>query len=98
MGKKQNSHGKAVSVPRASNSENTNQMSERKRQRLSSYDVLLIIISKKLPDRIALMAFANAQKREGKTELVEFVMNCGTKAVNELITNVWSMENAEATM
>ena len=93
-----NSRGKAVRVSGASNSENTNQMPERKRQRLSSYDVSQIIISKKLPDRIALMAFANAQKREGKTELAEFVMNRGTKAVNELITNAWSMENAEATM
>ena len=44
------------------------------------------------------MAFANAQKREGKTKLAEFVMNRGTKAANELITNAWCMENAEATM
>ena len=44
------------------------------------------------------MAFANAQKRKGKMELAEFVMNQGTKAVNELITNAWSKENAEATM
>jgi hypothetical protein len=42
------------------------------------------------------MAFANAQKREGKTELAEFIMNRATKAVNEIITNMWDMENAEA--
>jgi hypothetical protein len=86
--------GKAVRASRPSNTENASQ--GRKRRRLTSYDVSQIIITKKLPDRIALMAFANAQKREGKTELAEFIMNRATKAVNEIITNTWDMENAEA--
>ena len=88
--------GKAVRASRPSNTENASQ--GRKRRRLTSYDVSQIIITKKLPDRIALMAFANAQKREGKTELAEFIMNRTTKAINEIITNMWDMENAEATI
>ena len=90
-----NSCGKAVRASRPSNTENANQSQGRKRQRLTSYDVSQIIFTKKLPDRISLMAFANAQKREGKTELAEFIMNRATKAVNEIITNTWDMENAK---
>jgi predicted ATPase with chaperone activity len=44
------------------------------------------------------MAFASAQKKEGKTDLAEFIINRGTKVVNEIITNAWHMENAEETM
>lgn len=44
------------------------------------------------------MAFANAQKVEGKTDLAEYIMNRGTKAINEIITNAWNMYNAETAM
>ena len=44
------------------------------------------------------MSFANAQKREGKTELAEFLMNRTTKTVNKIISNAWDIENAEARM
>ena len=51
----------------------------RKRQRLTSYEVSQIIVDKNIQDRTELIAFANIQKREGKTDLAEFVLNCGTK-------------------
>ena len=51
-------------------------------------------MAKNLCDRTALMAFANVQKQEGKTDMAEFIVNLGTKVVNKLISNAWDMENA----
>lgn len=68
----------------------------KKRKRLSAFDVSNVIVEKNLRDRTALLAFANVQKREGKTDLAEFLINRGTKVTNELITNAWEMEQAEA--
>lgn len=42
---------------------------DKKRRRLSAFDVSQVIISKYLRDRTALLAFANVQKRQGKTDL-----------------------------
>ena len=58
----------------------------RKRQRLSAYEVSKIIVKKNIKDRTELMAFANSQRQEGKTDLAEFVLIRGTKRVNEVIT------------
>jgi hypothetical protein len=70
----------------------------RKRQRLTSYQVSQIIVDENIQDRTELMALANIQKREGKTDLAEFVLNRGTKVVNEVISNAWEMKKAEETL
>lgn len=93
---KSSAESEDVSTP--SNAEKPIEGRARKRRRLSSYEVSQIIVAKNLRDRTALMAFANVQKQEGKTDLAEFIVNRGTKVVNELISNAWDMENAEETM
>lgn len=70
----------------------------KRRARLSSYQVSEIVISRSLKDRDLLLAYANGQKREGKTDLTEFVVNRGAKAVNELIHTAWEMHKAEETV
>ena len=55
----------------------------KQRARLSSYQVSVIVISRSLKDRAELLAHASGQKREGKTDLAEFVVNRGAKALNE---------------
>lgn len=70
----------------------------RKRQRLSAYEVSKIIVKKNIKDRTELMAFANSQRQEGKTDLAEFVLNRGTKIVNEVISNAWEMRKADETL
>lgn len=71
---------------------------EKKRKpRLSAYEVAETIISKGLRNRTDLLAFANMQRGEGKTDLAEFVINRGSKVVNELIATAWEMESAQAT-
>ena len=70
----------------------------RKRRRLSSYEVSQIVVEKNIKDRTELMALANIQKQEGKTDLAEFVFNRGTKVVNEVISNAWVMDKAEESL
>ena len=42
------------------------------------------------------MALASQQKREGKTDLAQFIANRGSKAVEEALSVGWEMENAES--
>ena len=68
---------------------------KRKRsKRLSCYEVSNIIIEKKIKNRTELLALANAQKAEGKIDLAEFVMNRGSRVVQECISTAWEMEKA----
>ena len=53
---------------------------------LSVFDVSQIAIDKGIKTRTELLALANAQKKEGKTDLAEFITNRGYKAVDEAIT------------
>lgn len=73
--------------------------SKRKRsQRLSSFDVSQIVVAKKIKTRTELLAHANAQKVEGKTDLAEFIINRGKKVVEEVISTAWEMEEASETL
>ena len=68
-------------------SSNTQEEPASKLQRLSAYDASRIIVRKKITDRTALLAFANAQKKEGNTDLASFIINKGTSAINDIITS-----------
>ena len=66
----------------------------RRSQRLSAFEVSNIVISKEIKTRIELLALASAQKAEGKTDLAEFIVNRGSKVVEEVIATAWEMEKA----
>lgn len=66
----------------------------KKSQRLSSFDVSQIVVTKELKTRTELLAHASAQKAEGKTDLAEFIINRGSKVVQEVISSAWEMEEA----
>ena len=69
----------------------------KKRKRLSAYQVAEIVLRKRLQNRTELLAFSNQQRQEGKTDLAEFIVNRGKKAVNEVISTAWEMESAQKT-
>ena len=69
----------------------------KKRKRLSAYQVAEIVLSKRLRNRTKLLAFSNQQRQEGKTDLAEFIVNRGKKAVNEVIATAWELESAQKT-
>ena len=70
----------------------------KRKQRLSNYEVGEVAIANNLKTRLQLLAFANAQKIEGKTDIAEFVMNRSKKVVDELLSTAWDMAGAEAAL
>ena len=67
--------------------------SRRKRQ-LSVYEVSQIIVMKSIKSRLQLFALAQEQQCEGKTDLAQFILNRGTKVVDEAIRVAWELEEA----
>ena len=70
---------------------------DKKRKRLSAYEVAEIVLSKGLRNRMELLAFCNQQRAEGKTDLAEFIVNRGKKVVSEVIATAWEMDSAQET-
>ena len=68
----------------------------RQSQRLSSFKVTTIVLSKQIKTRTELLTLTSKkhQKAEAKKDLVEFIINRGTKVVEEVIATVWDVENA----
>ena len=61
---------------------------------MSIFDVSQIAVERGIKIRLELVALASQQKREGKTDLVQF--SRGSKAVEEALSIGWEMENAES--
>ena len=64
--------------------------------RLLIYEVSQIAVQKGIKSRLQLLSLANQQKREGKTDLAEFIANRGYRAVEEALRVGWKMEEAPA--
>ena len=60
--------------------------------RLSIYEVSQVAVEKGIKSRLELLSLANQQKKEGKTDLAEFIANRGCKAVEEALRVGWEME------
>lgn len=65
-----------------------------KRARLSAYEVSDILISKEIKNITQLQALAYAQKKEGKQDLMQFLLGRTRKAVCELIDSTWEIKYA----
>ena len=69
-----------------------------KNRRLSNFEVAEAVIAKNIRDDRELYALANEQKLEGKTDLASFVLGKSQKAINELISSAWKMNDAAANL
>ena len=81
-----------------SEEESTPTTSGRKRKRaprLSMFEVSEIAVSKGIKSYLGLLALAKRQKTEGKTDLAQFIVNRGKKAVEEAIKTGWEIEESE---
>ena len=54
-----------------------------------------IIVEKGIKTRTELLALANEQKMEGKTDIAEFVVNRGPKVVAEVLNTAWELNTAQ---
>ena len=66
------------------------------KKRLTSLQVSEIIQQKSIKTRTELLALAQQQKNEGKTDLAEFIMNRQPKIIAQLLKTTWDMFNAQA--
>lgn len=64
-------------------------------ERLSVYDVFQIVQSKGITSQLQLVCLAIEQNREGKSSLVQFIANRGSKAVNKAIELAKEFSQAE---
>ena len=69
--------------------------SKLKRKRLSTFDVVEIIQSRKISNRLELMALAASWKGQGKNDLAEFVSNRGSKVVNDVLETAKELSCAQ---
>ena len=53
-----------------------------------------IIVEKNVKSLVELQALAHQQKKEGKTDLVEFLVNRTPRAVADILNTAWEIENA----
>ena len=66
----------------------------RKRKRLTTFEVTEIIVEKNVKSLVELQAFAHQQKKEGKTDVVELLVNSTPRAVADILNTAWEIENA----
>lgn len=77
---------------------NTVSKKKTRKDRLSVFEVVQIIRDKSIHSRVELLALAEGQRREGKTNLAEFIANRGCKVVNEALSLAKEFDDAEATV
>ena len=54
-----------------------------------------IIVEKGIKTRTELLALANEQKMEGKTDITEFVVTPGPKVVAEVLNTTWELNTVQ---
>ncbi len=59
---------------------------------LSNFKVSEYLLKNNIKNDTELLALANIQKEEGKTDLAEFILKKTPKALNELIGCTWQMK------
>ena len=90
-----------MEVEQSVEEDSTTSSASKKRKRpprLSMFEVSEIAVSKGIQTYTELLALAQRQKREGKIDLAEFIVNRGRKTVEEAITTGWEMEKSEETL
>ena len=90
---------RAVSRKRSSEVSTSGRRTSRKgRKSLSIFYVSQIAVQRGIRTRLELLAYADNQKKEGKTDLAKFIANRGAKAVDEALSVGWELEEAEQKM
>jgi len=73
----------------------SNTRSKKRKKRMTSFELSEIIITKSIKTRTELLAYANKQKLQGKSDIAEFIVNRGPRVVSEVLTTAWEMTSAQ---
>lgn len=82
----------------ADEDDHSSTQSSKKKKRLSSFKVSEMILEKKIKSRTELLAFAQLQKEEGKSDLAEFIVNRGPRVITQVLDTAWEMAAAPETL
>jgi len=69
-----------------------------KPKRLSNIDVSLFLVENEIKNETELMSVAKQRQEEGQTDLYNFIINKNPKALADLISTTWRIDNAPAAM
>ena len=75
--------------------EDSKSHAKKRKKRITSFELSEIIVRKGIKTRTELLAYANKQKLEGKSDVAEFIVNRGPRVVSEVLTTAWEMTNAQ---
>ena len=90
---KKNVTGKAV-VKRVTKDKKAKGVGKAKKKHLMPLDVSNIILNKNIRTENELLALAQEQREQGKTELVAFILNRSPKTLADILTTTWQMKGA----
>ena len=85
-------------VSSRSEASSSSKVSNTKSKRLSNLDVSHFIVKNDIKTQTQMLATANIQKDKGKINLASFVFSHTSKSLDELISQTWTMQNAQITL
>jgi len=65
---------------------------------MTSYELSETIVEKHIKTRTELLALAQLQKEEGKSDIAEFIVNRGSKVGSEVMKTAWELKNAPTSL
>ena len=69
-------------------------LQNKRKKRITAFEHSEIIVDKGIKSLTELQALAYVQKQEGKTDLVEFLINRSPRVVSDVLNSAWEIENA----
>lgn len=91
---KKNVRGKADVKTLTKERKKAKRTGKMKKKRLTPLDVSNIILKKNIKTETELLALAQEQREQGKTDLVEFILNRSPKVTGDILTTTWEMKGA----
>ena len=91
---KKNVRGKAVVKRVTKDKKKAKGVGKAKKKRLTPLDVSNIILNKNIRTENELLALAQEQREQGKTDLVAFILNRSPKTLADILTTTWQMKGA----
>ncbi|CAB3986991.1 Hypothetical predicted protein [Paramuricea clavata] len=91
---KRNLRGKAVIKTQTKTKKKPKRVGKARKKRLTPLDVSNLILSKNIKTETELHALAQEQREQGKTDLVEFILNRSPKTLADILSTTWQMKGA----
>ena len=91
---KKNVRGKAAVKRVTKDKKKAKGVGKTKKKRLTPLDVSKIILNKNIRTENELLALAQEQREQGKTDLVAFILNRSPKTLADILTTTWQMKGA----